>query len=31
MGIPRKEMPWYPRIDYDRCIGCGICFLTCSG
>ncbi|RLG75897.1 MAG: 4Fe-4S ferredoxin [Thermoprotei archaeon] len=30
-GVPRKEIPWYPRINYDRCIGCGICFLTCSG
>ncbi|MET1160341.1 MAG: ferredoxin family protein [Thermoprotei archaeon] len=30
-GIPRKEIEWYPRIDYERCIGCGICFLTCSG
>ena len=30
-GIPRKEIDWYPRIDYDRCIGCGLCFLTCGG
>ena len=30
-GIPRKEIEWYPRIDYERCIGCGLCFLTCSG
>ena len=30
-GIPREEIPWYPRIDYERCIGCGLCFLTCSG
>lgn len=30
-GIPRKEIPWYPRIDYERCIGCGLCLLTCSG
>ncbi|WFO75217.1 ferredoxin family protein [Desulfurococcaceae archaeon MEX13E-LK6-19] len=30
-NIPRKEIPWYPRIDYERCIGCGLCFLTCSG
>lgn len=30
-GIERKEIPWYPRIDYERCIGCGICFMTCGG
>jgi len=30
-GIPRKEIEWYPRIDYERCIGCGLCFFTCSG
>jgi NAD-dependent dihydropyrimidine dehydrogenase PreA subunit len=25
MGIPRREIPWYPRIDYEKCTGC----LTC--
>ncbi|RLF64958.1 MAG: 4Fe-4S ferredoxin [Thermoplasmata archaeon] len=30
-GTPRKEIEWYPRIDYERCIGCGLCFMTCSG
>jgi len=30
-GIPRKEIKWYPQVDYERCIGCGLCFLTCSG
>ena len=30
-GKPRQEIPWYPRINYDRCIGCGLCFLTCGG
>ena len=30
-GIPREKIDWYPRIDYDRCIGCGLCFLTCAG
>jgi len=30
-GIPREKIPWYPRIDYEGCVGCGLCFLTCSG
>ncbi len=30
-GIDRKEIPWYPQIDYDRCIGCGLCLMTCGG
>ncbi|MEM1570310.1 MAG: ferredoxin family protein [Candidatus Bathyarchaeia archaeon] len=25
MGIPRREIPWFPRIDYSKCTGC----LTC--
>lgn len=25
MLIPREKIPWYPTIDYDKCIGC----LTC--
>ncbi|ADI32325.1 4Fe-4S ferredoxin iron-sulfur binding domain protein [Staphylothermus hellenicus DSM 12710] len=29
-GIPRKEIDWYPRIDYERCIGCGLCLFTCG-
>ena len=30
-GLSRKSIEWYPSIDYERCIGCGICFFTCSG
>lgn len=30
-GIDRRKIHWYPIIDYERCVGCGICFLTCSG
>ncbi len=30
-GRSREEIPWYPRVDYERCIGCGLCFLTCGG
>ncbi|RJQ40027.1 MAG: 4Fe-4S ferredoxin, partial [Anaerolineaceae bacterium] len=21
-GIPRKEIPWFPTVDTDACIGC---------
>ncbi|WP_297475688.1 ferredoxin family protein [Thermococcus sp.] len=29
-GVERKEIEWYPRINYDVCAGCGICFVTCG-
>lgn len=29
-GIPRKEIPWYPRIDYEKCVECGLCFWICA-
>lgn len=29
-GIPRKEIPWYPTVDADACIGCELCFVTCG-
>ena len=29
-GIPRKEIPWYPTVDKNKCIGCGLCFVTCG-
>ncbi len=29
-GIPRKEIPWYPTVDKEKCIGCGLCFVTCG-
>ncbi len=25
MLIPREEIPWFPTIDYEKCVGC----LTC--
>jgi NAD-dependent dihydropyrimidine dehydrogenase PreA subunit len=25
VSIPREEIPWFPTIDYKKCIGC----LTC--
>ncbi len=29
-GIPREKIPWYPTVDKDKCIGCGLCFVTCG-
>jgi len=28
-GIPRREVPWYPTINYDLCLGCQDCINTC--
>jgi len=29
-GIPRKDIPWYPTVDADTCIGCTLCYATCG-
>jgi len=29
MGIPREKIPWCPRVDADKCVGCGECLETC--
>ncbi|MGQ9494071.1 MAG: 4Fe-4S dicluster domain-containing protein [Anaerolineae bacterium] len=29
-GVPREQIPWYPRIDLDKCIGCQECFNFCG-
>lgn len=29
-GVPRKEIPWAPTVDFDACIGCELCFVTCG-
>ena len=29
-GIDRKEIPWYPTINYDKCARCGVCFVSCG-
>ena len=29
-GIDRKEIEWYPIIDENKCIGCGMCITTCG-
>ncbi len=28
--IPREEIPWYPTIDEEKCIGCGECYDFCQ-
>ena len=28
-GIPREKIPWFPRVDANRCNGCGICISFC--
>ena len=30
LGIPRKEIPWYPSIDSINCDGCGSCVDFCN-
>ncbi len=29
-GLDRKSIEWYPKIDYDKCIRCGVCFISCG-
>jgi NAD-dependent dihydropyrimidine dehydrogenase PreA subunit len=29
-GIPRSEVPWYPTINYEKCISCGKCVDYCK-
>ncbi|GGP19991.1 hypothetical protein GCM10007981_06060 [Thermocladium modestius] len=29
-GVDRSRYVWYPKIDYDKCSGCGLCILTCG-
>ncbi len=29
-GIPREEIPWFPTVDAEACIGCQLCFVTCG-
>jgi NAD-dependent dihydropyrimidine dehydrogenase PreA subunit len=29
-GIPRQEIPWYPTINAETCIGCELCYVTCG-
>ena len=29
-GISRQEIPWYPTVDANTCIGCELCYVTCG-
>ncbi|HEY62816.1 MAG TPA: ferredoxin family protein [Anaerolineae bacterium] len=29
-GIPREEIPWFPTVDNDTCIGCTLCYVSCG-
>ena len=29
-GIPRSMIPWYPTIDYEKCVSCGKCVDYCK-
>lgn len=28
-GLPREEIPWYPRVNYELCLGCRSCHEQC--
>jgi len=29
-GISREEIKWWPTVDKEKCVGCGMCFLGCG-
>ncbi len=29
-GIPREEINWHPSIDPSKCVGCGMCVVSCG-
>ncbi len=29
-GVPRKDIPWFPTVDTEACIGCDLCYLSCG-
>jgi NAD-dependent dihydropyrimidine dehydrogenase PreA subunit len=30
LGIPRKEIPWFPSINYEKCDSCKTCVEFCK-
>jgi len=30
LGLPRNEIHWYPKIDYNVCTNCGLCLENCA-
>jgi NAD-dependent dihydropyrimidine dehydrogenase PreA subunit len=29
-GVPRRDIPWFPQVNAETCIGCELCFVTCG-
>lgn len=29
-GIPREEIPWFPKVAVEKCIGCRECISICK-
>ena len=29
-GVPRSKIPWYPTINYEKCVSCGKCVDYCK-
>jgi len=29
-GVARSKIPWYPVIDYEKCLSCGKCVSFCK-
>ena len=29
-GIDRNKIDWFPVVDEEKCIGCGLCVTTCG-
>jgi ferredoxin len=29
-GISRMDIPWFPAIAAEKCIGCELCYVTCG-
>lgn len=29
-GIARQQIPWYPTVEAEACIGCQLCYVTCG-